>query len=290
MNADERHAALEDVQTASTKAMDNAATAIDNKPSRSQVAKIATIIALVVTLFGVGIAVAISSLAFGETARLSAQQQQDRADAQKNQQLAEQAYTAAQQANATLTARGQAPVSVPSPTEADPTQTIVAAAAAQVLAKLPKQTAVGPTPDSIAAAVAEYLVLNPPGPSVAQISGAVATYLAAHPPAAGKDGANGADGAPGTDGKDGDTGPQGPPPTDAQIQAAFVAYIQANPGFLSNQLCAAYGQNWSQATSLIAADGTRYTLYGCITDKQPGDPPVVAPTTTTSGIFPPGGN
>lgn len=256
---------------------------IDRKPSRREVIRLAFIVAIVVALIMGGVAIGVSTLAFGEAARTAAEQEAVAKDLEKNQELARQAYEAAQAANASLTARGQATVPVPPPNPDDPTATIVAAATARVLASLPPSPP--PTADQVATAVANQLMLNPPpGPSPAQVLTAVAAYLRDNPPPPGPTGPSGlpgADGKNGTDGKNGIDGRDAPPPTEAELQQAFVNYIQANPNFLPTQLCAAYGQNFNQAKDLVTQDGSRITLYGCITEVKPPEatePTVVPPT------------
>jgi hypothetical protein len=256
---------------------------IDNKPSKREVIRIAAVVALVGALLGSALSIGVSVLALGQVARQESRTTALGSDVANSRELAEKAYQAAQAANSQLTARGQTPVPVPPPTADDPTSTIVAASAARVLAQLPPV----PTAQQVAQKIAADQLLNPPAVPVAQISAAVASYLQANPPPKGDKGEPGTDGQPGANGKDGVDGQPGPPPSDAQIQAAFVTYVQEHPDFLPSQLCANYGQNFNQAKDLVAQDGTRYTLYGCITSVVP--PPVTTttpsdtPTETTGG-------
>lgn len=259
---------------------------IARKPDRREVIRLAFIVAVVVALIMGGVAIGVSTLAFGEAARTAATQEAVAKDIQKNQELARQAYEAAQAANASLTARGQATVPIPPPNGEDPTATIVAAATARVLASLPPSPP--PSADAVATAVANQLMLSPPpGPSPAQVLTAVAAYLRDNPPPPGPagptgvPGTDGKDGADGQNGRDGVDGQNAPPPTEAELQQAFVNYIQANPNFLPTQLCAAYGQNFNQAKDLVAQDGSRITLYGCITEVKP-------PVTSESPVIPTG--
>jgi hypothetical protein len=181
----------------------------------------------------------------------------------ENQELADKALKAAQAANEKLEQRGQAPVPVP-PAE-NTTETLVAAATASVLASLPP--APSPSREALAEAVANYMSANPVtplGPSIGQVSEALAGYLVANPPPAGEKG------EPGTPGAPGDKGEKGDPPTAADIQAAFVAYVQANPGLLRDNLCLGEGQGqYRLATDLIAADGSRITGWLCVTSSTP---------------------
>lgn len=259
---------------------------IDNKPSKREVIRIAAIVALVGALLGSALSIGVSVLALGEVARQESRTTALGSDVANSRDLAEKAYQAAQAANGQLTARGQTPVPVPPPSDDDPTSTIVAASAARVLAQLPSV----PSAEQVAQKLAADQLLNPPAVPVAQVSAVVASYLQANPPPKGDPGTPGENGQPGVEGKpgtDGKDGQPGPPPTEQQIQDAWVAYVQAHPDFLPSQLCANYGQNFNQAKDLVAQDGTRYTLYGCITSVVP--PPVATttppdtPTETTGG-------
>lgn len=249
---------------------------IDTKPSKREVIRIAAIVALVGALLGSALSIGVSVLALGEVARQESRTTALGSDVANSKELAEKAYQAAQAANSQLTARGQTPVPVPPPSEDDPTSTIVAASAARVLAQLPAV----PSAEQVAQRLAADQLLNPPAVPVAQVSAVVASYLQQNPPPPGPTGQRGAPGENGQNGADGKDGRDAPPPTDEQIQAAFVDYVKANPDFLPSQLCANYGQNFNRAQDLIAQDGTRYTLYGCITN-------VVTPVPTSSEEPPP---
>lgn len=255
---------------------------IDNKPSRREVIRIAALVALVGALLGSALSIGVSVLALGQVARQESRTTALGSDVANSRELAQKAYQAAEAANSQLTARGQTPVPVPPPSADDPTSTIVAASAARVLAQLPPV----PTAEQVAQRLASDQLLNPPAVPVAQVSATVASYLQANPPSKGDQGEPGQTGTPGANGRDGDPGP---PPTDQQIQDAWVSYVQAHPDFLPTQLCANYGQNFNQAKDLVAQDGTRYTLYGCITQVVPPVPPTTTnpptddPTATTGG-------
>jgi hypothetical protein len=277
VNAGEsRDQALTDALATGNAALEQAAHDIDRKPDRREVAKIAFIAAVAVSMIMGAVAITVSGLAFSSASRASVAQQAAAKDQEAARKLAEQAYSSAQEANRALQERGQAPVPIPAPDSSDPTDTLVAAATARVLAQLPDAH---PTAAQLGAAVASYFIVNPvtpAGPTPGQISQALAGYLATSPPPSGPPGE---DGKPGTDGKNGVDGKDAPPPTDAQIQQAFVSYVQANPEFLPQQLCRNYGQNFNQAKDLTSADGTRYTLYGCITEIQGP-----MPTSTSSSV------
>jgi len=259
---------------------------IDGKPSKREVIRIAAIVALVGALLGSALSIGVSVLALGQVARQESRTTALGSDVASSRELAEKAYQAAAAANSQLTARGQTPVPVPPPTDADPTSTIVAASAARVLAQLPPV----PSAEQVAQKLAADQLLNPPSVPVAQVSAVVASYLQENPPPPGPTGPQGLpgeNGQPGENGKNGADGQPGRPPTEQEIQDAWVAYVQAHPDFLPSQLCANYGQNFNQAKDLVAQDGTRYTLYGCITSVVP--PPVATttppdtPTETTGG-------
>lgn len=253
---------------------------IDGKPSKREVIRIAAVVALVGALLGSALSIGVSMLALGEVARQESRTTALGSDVANSRELAEKAYQAAQAANGQLTARGQTPVPVPPPTDGDPTSTIVAASAARVLAQLPPV----PSAEQVAQRLASDQLLNPPPVPIAQVSAVVASYLQANPPPPGPTGERGLPGENGQPGENGKNGADGPPPTDEQIQAAFVAYVQAHPDFLPAQLCANYGQNFNRAQDLVAQDGTRYTLYGCITAVVPPvSTPEETPTATTTG-------
>jgi hypothetical protein len=258
---------------------------IETKPSKREVIRIAALVALVASLLGSAVSIGVSTLALGEVARQESRTTALGSDVANSKDLAEKAYQAAQAANGQLTARGQTPVPIPPPSDNDPTSTIVAASAARVLAQLPQV----PTAQQVAQRLASDQLLNPPAVPVAQVSAVVASYLQANPPPKGEPGTPGEKGQPGENGQNGQDGRDAPPPTDEQIQGAFVAYVEAHPDFLPSQLCANYGQNFNRAQDLVAQDGTRYTLYGCITAVVPPVPSTTStpmetpPSETTTG-------
>lgn len=196
--------------------------------ARTEAARVARRIGLIgavlAALLSVAIAVAAYSTATG---------------AARTATTTQQALERLDQANDTLTARGQVPVPAPERTD-DPTETISAAVLAQVLAALPPsptadevatriQSAVvaqvlGPSMDELTRQVAAYLEANPPEPGPApteqQILAAVERVYAENPPRDGVDGVDGqsppclntptrCQGADGTDGADGIDGQDG---------------------------------------------------------------------------------
>lgn len=242
---------------------------IEAKPSRREVVRIAVLAAIVITILGCALSIAISTLALGQV-------RQNTLDLRTNERLAQQAYDAAQGANSQLAARGQTPVPVPPPSAEDPTATIVAASAARVLAAIPPT----PTAQQVASQLAADQALNPPAPAPAAVIAIVADYLATHPAPpgpSGEPGKPGENGQPGINGRDGETGPTGPagppgpPPTAEEIQAA---------------MCPSSTGQLGTASRLQAEDGTTYTIYGCIVEVRPPTPSTtteVPPTTETSG-------
>jgi len=220
------------VATAAAKSIGNA---LDRKASTGYVWKAA----FVVSLFAVGIAVGVSSIALQQIADQRAVATAQAQTQQEIRKRADDAYAAAQAANEQLKQRGQQPVPVPKPTDTQSIDTIVAAATAKVLASLPATAAAPPSAASIAGAVAGYFAANPP-PAVTptQVANAVAAYLAANPPKAGADGPAGQSGpagpagAAGADGAKGDKGDAGPPPTAQQIMDAFNQAALNSPSIL----------------------------------------------------------
>jgi hypothetical protein len=218
---------------------------LDRKADRSDVWRIASVSAIVGGLAAVLISVPIAIGGARDQARQEVRTEAVEQQQRQNQERADAAYDAAQQANAELERRGQAPVPVPRPDDSDDggQETLVAAAVAGTLAQLPEQVR-DPSAPELGAAVARYLVANPiPGVTPEQVSNAVASYLRQNPPPpgppgstgpAGPTGQQGAPGSQGERGEKGDKGDPGDPPTGADILAAFYAEAQANP----NLLCA----------------------------------------------------
>jgi hypothetical protein len=264
---------------AGTGAVQEVGRSLQAKPDRSEVVRwivAAAIVAAVVSVI-VSVPVAIAGARQGastdvaQDARAAALEQAQADDRQR----ADEAYSAAQEANAELRQRGQTPVEVPKPDGPDGAQeTLVAAAVAQTLAALPRQ-ARGPTAAELGRAVAVYLSSNPaPGPSPRQIASAVAAWLRAHPPAPGRDGAagqpgtGGQDGANGQDGAQGPEGPPGRPPTAEEIKEAVQAELANHP----DVLCTTGGGTWRRLDNVVVDDepgnplnpSTTADLWACI--------------------------
>jgi hypothetical protein len=193
------------------------------------------------------------------------------------QAAAEQAKPQGEAANDELERRGQEPVDIPEPGEGADLDVIVAAATARVLASIPDPS---PTAAELGAAIARHMATNPPpGPSTAQLSATLAGYLATNPIPPGPPGADcdpavrpecrGPQGEQGVQGEPGRDGVDGRTPTEADIQMAFVAFVEANPDFLPAALCQGRG-SFGEA-EVRAADGGTVTGYLCITSSTPPD-------------------
>lgn len=241
-------------------AAERVADAVERKPDWPQVRRFVLVAAMSAALLMAGVSITVSLLAVRHVSAAAADAAAANRAVGENRELATKAYEAAQEANEALKSRGQAPVPVPPPDNA--TETLVAAATASVLASLPP--APGPTREDLAEAVANYMAAHPVtplGPTIGQVSEALAGYLAVNPPPAGEKGEKGDQGL---------KGDKGDTPTAADIQAAFVAYVNANPGFLRDNLCLGDGQGqYRLATDLIAADGSRISGWLCVTSSTP---------------------
>lgn len=230
---EERETDLAEILTLGEHAVSDTNAEMKRRPDRREVIRIVVLVVIVANLFMGGISIWVATAANSSSAASVATAQAAAKTAEDNKQLAQSAYDQAMEANRALAQRGQPQVPVPPPTTGDPTDTIVAAATARVLASLPD---LHPTAAQLGQAVASYLAVNPPpGPTVSQISQALAGYLAVNPPAAGPAGPAGQTGGKGDTGpigekgdkgdtgSKGETGPQGEPgatPSAEQIQAA----------------------------------------------------------------------
>lgn len=189
---------------------------------------------------------------------------------------AEQSKVTGDQANGELARRGQPQVPIPTPGTAPDTDVIVSAAAARVLASLPVYV----TKPDLGRGIAEYLAANPIPPTPTQIAAVLAGYFAVNPLPSGPPGPSGSPGEPGATGANGVPGPGGPkgdkgePPTAAEIEAAFAAYIQDNP----NALCPRGGAFTQLRLQL--ADGGSADSWQCVVATYP------PPSATASPILP----
>lgn len=244
-------------------AAERVADAVERKPDWPQVRRFVLVAVVSISLLMAGVSITVSLLAARSVSAAAADAAAANRAVGENRELANKAYEAAREANEKLAQRGQAQVPVPPPDNT--TETLVAAATASVLASLPPAPA--PTREALAEAVANYMSANPVtplGPTLGQVSEALAGYLAVNPPPSGEKGEPGEPGAPGVKGDKGD------PPTAAEIQSAFVAYVNANPALLRDNLCLGEGQGqYRLATDLIAADGSRISGWLCVTSSTP---------------------
>jgi hypothetical protein len=249
-------------------AAERVADAVERKPDWPQVRRFVLVAVVSVSLLMASVSVAISVLASRSVSAAAADAAAANRAVGENRDLANKAYQTALEANEALKQRGQAPVPVPEPDNAS--EALVAAATASVLASLPPAPA--PSREALAEAVATYMATHPVtplGPNIGQVSEALAAYLAANPPPSGEKG------EPGTPGEKGDKGDKGDAPTAAEIQAAFVAYVNANPALLRDNLCLGDGQGqYRLATDLIAADGSRISGWLCVTSSTPPVVPI----------------
>lgn len=215
-------------------------------------------VAFVSILFSMAVAIGILDL--------YAKQTQVSAAVSEIRQLAEDAKTTGDAANAELERRGQQPVPIPQPGQAQDSDVLVAAATARVLASLPD---LQPSAAELGAAIAQYVASNSTrfSPSPQQIAAATAAYFETNPPPSGPPGVDGQPGEPGAKGEKGD---KGDPPTQQEIQAAFEAYIRDHP----NVLCPR-GGSFAQLRVALADGGTADT-WQCVVAVAP-------PSSTTTG-------
>lgn len=217
-------------------AASNLDAALNHRPVRREVYRIAAWVSAVISCVAVAVAVTVAVLAAEQLSDLKAEQKASQVAAEQasreSRERAEAALTEARKANEELQRRGQPPVPLPSNQQLD--QALVAAASAQVLAALPAHTR-QPTADEVGRAVGVYLASNPPGPTAQQVASAVAAYLREAPPSPGSPGAEGQPGPSGPAGPPGEKGAQGEPgpaPTEEQIVAAFEKAATENPSLL----------------------------------------------------------
>lgn len=226
---------VRDVLTTGLAATQTVGGALSRKADRTDVWKMVVVGALVAAAVAIAVSVP-SAISAANTRAVAAAAQQT---GNESRERAEQAYAAAQLANEELKRRGQQPVALPSPSEDNAPETLVAAATARVLASLPEGASYDA--QALGRAVASYFLANPVTVPPELVSARVADYLVRNPPPAGEDGVdgedgedgkNGADGKAGADGLPGPKGDQGPPPTGAEIMAAFSQAAQENPSLL----------------------------------------------------------
>lgn len=276
MTHDERQAEIDAAQVTATDAVHAVREHVGDKPDRSEVTKIAILVAIIASVIMGGVAIGVSALAFSSASATAASQQAAEKDAASNKAIAQQAFEQATAANKALAARGQQTVPVPAPDADNASDSIVAAATARVLAQMP----IHPTAAELGEGIARYMAANPVtplGPTPAQVAAGAAVYLAQNPPSAGPPGASG---QPGANGSNGANGQPGPAPTEDQIQNAFVDYVTAHPAILCTGASAT-----PVAPTLIpdlrSVSGTTYTVYGCVVSTGTETP---TPTSTPTGF------
>lgn len=257
-NEDVVDALMVDVTEETVAMAEQAAEASAARSTRRWLPFIMAAVVLVSLLMSSAVAIAV--------AQLYARQAQVAAAVSETRQLAENAKAAGDAANAELVRRGQAPVPIPRPGQAQDSEVLVAAAAARVLQSLPNVT---PTATDLAAAVGAYVASNPGrvGPSPQQVIDAIAAYFAQSPPPSGPPGPTGVQGEPGVPGTQGERGERGPPPTAEEIRAALSEYLRDNPDVLCPR-----GGSFSQLTVRLA-DGDTADTWTCVVQ--------VTPSTTT---------
>lgn len=195
--------------------------------------------------------------------------------------LAEDAKTAGDVANEALLQRGQPPVPIPEPGEAEDSDVLVAAATARVLAMLPDTT---PTADDLYAAVGTYMAANASrfGPTPQQITEGLTAYLAEHPIPAGPPGVDGEPGRgiSGTatvsgrlivtydDGTTEDAGPLPPGPPGRGVQRAEVVDCRWR---------VTYTDGVSEDAGSACTTETVTAPAPTTTTTQPGPPPLLPP-------------
>lgn len=230
---------IEDPLDAGLAATEVAQAQHEAKPSFKQARRISLGYALAITSFGMVAAIVISIFASQSALDAKARTAVLSQTTEQSRQLAEKAYEEAKQANATLLARGQAPVPVPPPSD-NPADTIASAAAAKVIAQLPKNQT---SPTEIAPIIGQYLTEHPQGPTATQITNQIAAYFATNPIPPGKQGEQG---------KDGEKGEQGPPPTAEQLLASITSYCSTR-----NECRGPTGETGAQGISITNTTITR---------------------------------
>lgn len=185
--------------------------AYESKPSRRDTIKIASAIAFVAMAIGIIAAIFIAIGAARSAAEFEVERQATLETVQQNRELAQDALERVKAANEILEGRGQEPVEEVEPNPDDVSEALANAATAQVLAELPD---LAPDADEVGQAVAQYITQNPQGPSSQTLARLIADYFQENPPPAGEQGGQGPTGVPGR------------PPTEAEINAAVLAYCE----------------------------------------------------------------
>ncbi|MGL5911824.1 MAG: hypothetical protein ACRCZP_17610 [Phycicoccus sp.] len=193
--------------------------------------------------------------------------------------LAQAAADDAATANAELARRGQPPVPVPDGDTGDPTEVIVAAAAARVLADVAASGVTRPTAADLAPVIAAFFRDNPvtpAGPTPMQVAEAVAGYMATVVLPEGPPGPPGVPGEPGKPGEPGAAGAPGRPPTAEEVQSAVRDMIANDPAALCPR-----GGVFALVEGAVTTSGVVYSHWTCLIDPTVG--PSVPPTTSGGG-------
>lgn len=142
------------------------------------------VVASVITSSLIGVPLLLVNRRIAEnTAEDQVRAAQFRAASQDIQRLAQGAYDLGVVANAELSRRGLATVSIPAPGTASDSEVLSAASTAQVAVQIARESIAVPTPAEIQAEVAAQLAKLPPppvGPTPQQLDEAVQAYLAAN--------------------------------------------------------------------------------------------------------------
>jgi hypothetical protein len=160
------------------------------------------VVASVITSLLIGVPLLMLNRRIAEnTAEDQVRAAQFRAASQDIQRLAQGAYDLGVVANAELTRRGLATVSIPAPGTASDSEVFSAASTAQIAAQIARESIAVPTPAQIQAEVAAQLAKLPAppiGPTPQQLDEAVQAYLTANAEALrGPQGDQGDQGEPG---------------------------------------------------------------------------------------------
>ena len=142
------------------------------------------VVASVITSLLIGVPLLLLNRRIAEnTAEDRVRAAQFRAASQDIQRLAQGAYDLGVVANAELSRRGLATVSIPAPGTAPDSEVLSAASTAQVAAQIARESIAVPTPAQVQAEVAAQLAKLPPpptGPTPQQLDEAVQAYLTAN--------------------------------------------------------------------------------------------------------------
>jgi hypothetical protein len=232
MTTDERQERTDQAYADGVAATQQMSVSLGKKPSRGQVWKIGFVLSCLV----LGVSLLLGAAAAKSVVELKASQLAAEEARKTENEATSKAIKSLQEDNAKLQSRGQQPIQ--QPVDPNPSDALVAAATARVLANLPPAPL--PTDDQIGRALAAYFALNPVSVSPQWVAQQVSNYFVENPVEPGEPGEKGDEGEPGkpgVDGKDGKDGVDGHTPTPDEIMAVFNAAAASNP----NILCAGKG-------------------------------------------------